>query len=281
MKLYGISFHPAVLAGMVQLQHLELQDCTLLAPAADEDAADAGVDMAGFGHLQQLRHLTMGNTTWSKCPSPEQMAVLTASSHPTHLELVEEVEEGWALGQGDGVQHMFPPGKWMPQLQVLIIHRKPSWECIEDIGDWWCITTEDLHNILSACQHLTLLDVYGNLQLGEATSLLLLPPTCKSLSLTGPNDDDAAAVLCQLTQLTSLTWGPYQLTDAGLEELTALTDLEKLIMRSPNGLREQVAPCRCFEGAQDLEFLAREVSRIVRQTLMERKQVWWQQCQHS
>lgn len=266
LELHHLSCHLPVLAKMVHLQHLELHCCTLLGFTADNvKVADADVGLAAWGGLQQLRHLKMHNVEYGVKEFPEQYAVLTASNHLTRFELLTEQYAGQlkTLGQ-DVMHHMFPPGTSLPQLQVLVIHNKPysiPYMVSEPPG---CITAAGLRTILSGCPHLTVLNVYGSLQRGDASPLLLLPPSCQRLLLTGHVDDAAAAVLCQPTQLTSLTWGyAHRLTAAGLEQLTALRCLKHLVIGKPQALSKQVAPDRFIGsngqdgGAKDIELRAR------------------------
>jgi hypothetical protein len=112
------------------------------------------------------------------------------------------------------VQHIFPAGRQLPQLQQLVLSGAEE-EGLQEA----CITTADLHSIVSACHALRSLDISGVLAAGvDVSALLQLPSTCASLTLGGSDvGDRAAGVVAQLTQLTALEWTESpKLTDAGL-----------------------------------------------------------------
>jgi hypothetical protein len=84
-----------------------------------------------------------------------------------------------------------------------------------------------MRRIISACPALQLLSVVNSLQDAAGVQELLRLPQCNNLFIGGTAlGDGEAAILAQLTQLTQLMWrDSAQLTDVGLEKLTALTCL--------------------------------------------------------
>jgi hypothetical protein len=127
---------------------------------------------------------------------------------------------------------MFPAGKQFPQLQQLSIS---TFVC-DTAGR---VTTAELRSMISACPALCSLDINCVLTADADVSVLLqLRATCSTLKVGGePFGDSAVRVVVQLTQLTRLQWGlAYDLTDAGLWRLTALSGLQSLKMLLNNSL---------------------------------------------
>lgn len=112
-----------------------------------------------------------------------------------------------------------------------------------------------LKNIVSACPSLCTLDISGCVAAGpggdgDVSALLQLAGSCSKLVVGGPAfDDAAAAVVCQLTQLTGLEWhNAPSLSDAGLDQLTALQGLYKLFLRKCDGVSLTASESGRFEG---------------------------------
>jgi len=160
----------------------------------------------------------------------------TALTAASDLECLEwELVEALPLG---AVQHMFPEGKQLPHLHTLSL----------TTGTWGAqyqghyVTAADLNSISAACPVLERLNVTNALQPGEERGLLMLPARCTHLSIGGnATEDSSVSVVTQLTQLCSLTWqNSLDLTDLGLEQLTALRALTSLDIRESLGLSKQL-----------------------------------------
>lgn len=115
---------------------------------------------------------------------------------------------------------------------------------------------------MQACPNLVSLNVQSTVKPGDISPLLQLPTSCVSLSVGGRAFyDAAAAVVAQLTQLTKLKWlSSPGLTDAGLEQLTALTALRSLHMDGMPGLSDAVSLPSTRLVFQDEQPAARMVS---------------------
>jgi hypothetical protein len=98
----------------------------------------------------------------------------------------------------------------------------------------------DLRMLAEACPNLQSLGLQGLMQSGCSPDVLLDLPSClEFLQLGDAFGNDAADVVCQLTQLQHLSWfDSTTLTDAGLERLTALTRLTTLSVVGCEGLSE-------------------------------------------
>jgi hypothetical protein len=94
------------------------------------------------------------------------------------------------------------------------------------------MSAKELKALLHACPALNTLHVCNPLQTGsDASSLVLrLPARVTDLSVGGPAfDDDAAEMISRHRQLQRLCWQVSpDLTDAGLQQLTALRSLQHL-----------------------------------------------------
>lgn len=104
--------------------------------------------------------------------------------------------------------------------------------------------------LVNSCPDLRELDLQHMLQSGDSSPLLALTTQCTSLSLGGRAiDDGSAGVLCQLTHLRHL-WldDSPTLTDTGLEQLTALTGLDDLVVEGRTRLSSQVLGPNGEEG---------------------------------
>lgn len=139
----------------------------------------------------------------------QHFSALTESSALTKLIVVVEKDCKMVLPRG-AIQHMFPPGKVMQHLQhVHLGHADEMPDGHHDVtAAEWCIAKDDLNRIIRAAPCLSSLDVRHALQPGSLRALLQLPASCQYLNIAGSAcGNAAAAVLCQLTQLTHLSWG--------------------------------------------------------------------------
>jgi hypothetical protein len=265
LKLHHVVFHPGVLNVMTRLQRLELVTCTLLphaaaAAAGGDDGDDAAVDaantaavsalLAAVGRMTDLVSLTfragcLGSDEpwwgWEAVPAAA-FSALTASSKLQELvvESADELPLPWGA-----VQHAFPAGRVLPHLTQLtlqgILSSVP--EPIEGTGGRpGFMSAQHLRDVVAACPGLVELHICNAVASDDLTPLLQLPSSVASLQLAGSAlGDGAAAAVARLTQLKSLEWDSSDhLTDAGLEQLTALTGLTHLQMFCNYGLSAQV-----------------------------------------
>ena len=136
------------------------------------------------------------------------------------------------------VQHMFPAGRQLSQLTNIYMqgmHRDA------EFMDKPCMTGAELASLISCCPALHKLQICNSLEASaDVSPLMQLPPCCTNLQVGGPAfGDEAAGVVCQLTQLRELTWfHSKDLTDRGVKKLTALTRLWELDMWRMQGLSD-------------------------------------------
>jgi hypothetical protein len=213
-------FDPTALASMTLLTMLELGECE---PSKADGVDGPSCFLAAVRGMSQLEWLTLSNDDVPLCLSMAQAcdcAALTASSKLVHLEVCGAHPRPLPA---TAILHMFPAGKQLPQLGNFLLASALD----DSTGD--CITAADLHSIIKACPAIKWLDITCVLAADADVSVLLqLPPTCCSLEVGGNAfGDEAAGVIAQLTQLTSLDWIKSPgLTGAGLETLTALQQLQ-------------------------------------------------------
>lgn len=141
------------------------------------------------------------------------------------------------------VRHAFPTGRVLPHLQTLALvsaHYVQGLQSRE--GRPGCMSAWDLRAVARACPALSDLRLQYACTSDDLTPLLQLPSTLTGLELAGSAlGDDSAAAVAQLTRLKSLEWNySPDLTDAGLEHLTALTGLTHLKMFMNEGLSAQL-----------------------------------------
>jgi hypothetical protein len=105
------------------------------------------------------------------------------------------------------------------------------------------MTAAELRCAISACPNLHRLDVVGVVEAGGVRAPLNLPACCSELKVGGWGfDDGSSRFVAMLMQLSDLEWcGSAGLTDAGFEQLTALTGLTRLHMHDVPGLSTVVA----------------------------------------
>jgi len=222
---------PALLAGMAQLKHLELQVCDDCygSSAATGQASDALlVTLADQTQLTFLK-LTAAVTAGSAAA----YAALTASSQLQHLELV--ISHGDYGRSWRGIlPHLFPSVDCsLAQLQHLAL-RSPGDSGLYRADAKYCIALPTMaHAFLvravSCCPSLQHLDIMEALSREVQLSSLLHVPHLTALLVSGISDGDAEHVVAQLSKLQRLEVGCIgrdgRITAAGLQHLTALQHL--------------------------------------------------------
>lgn len=196
---------PRAFTGLSLLTKLQFKSCNLLLPVRvwphDPGATwlhTVSVFVAALRGMHHLQHLALAHSHdpmgLGSMP-PLDYAALTASSQLTYLKIASSTTQTLPT---TAIQHMFPPGKQFPQLQLLL-----SGSCSNSAGR---VTTAELRGIISACPALCALRPTDVLAADTEVSILQqLPSTCRSLTVGGkPFGDDAAGVIAQLTQLTCL-----------------------------------------------------------------------------
>lgn len=242
---------------MSQLTLLELKGCSLQPCACAPDATCCFLQVLdGMQQLQDLTlrdlRLTMGAPSSSAFANvdPAYLSALTASAHLASLEV--SCDTGTPLPR-TVVQHMFPAGKQLQHLRELALF---SDDDLEDSRPF--IATAELKGLACACPALSRLCLAHAVEPGDMSGFLQLPASCQGLSVSGAAfNDQAAATICQLTQLTSLGWTfSPDLTEAGLDQLTALKQLQELSLFDNLGLCHIIAPeWRDHPGFEDDPFL--------------------------
>lgn len=183
--------------------------------------------------LQQatsLQSLKLFNASLHSAHASLQLfSALTASPNLTKLTIHAQEEQPLPQAAG-AIQQMFPAGRELPKLQELSIAWVLGDEQQPQIG--WCVDTKGLASIVRCCTQLLSLDIDGVVRDPDVSPLLRLPRCCVELEVGGHAfDDRAAAVIAQLTHLTQLCWANApQLTDVGLQHLTALQALDSIRM---------------------------------------------------
>jgi hypothetical protein len=237
-----------MLSVMKRLQCLRLRSCTLLpycpewedAAAADAAASAAmSAFLAAVGGMTDLVSLVIQDDGfcyetrgWEAAPAAAFRA-LTASSKLQ--ELVVQADNELPLPWG-AVQHVFPAGRVLPHLTKLELEGIPLADnpIKSRQGSLGFMSAQDLEAVVAACPALKKLGLCNALESGAGLQALQqLPSTLTSLSVGGCGDS-VAALVAQLTGLKALFWASSpDLTDAGLQHLTALRRLTQLHMYSP------------------------------------------------
>jgi len=213
---------PAALQLMQQLRELCLDECELLPRGNPAEAAAAL--FAAVGRMSALEELSfIGSIQDCSTLPPHIFTALTAA---TGLQSVDITLEHDMLPLG-AVEYMFPQGKQLPRLSFLHLY---SYSSGGQPMDDYCMTATDLRRVVAACPALQNLGVPHALGPDAVPALLDLPESCGTLYIGGGAvDDAAAAVVAQLTQLRLLdVLESPSLSDAGLEQLTALRGLTEL-----------------------------------------------------
>lgn len=229
------------MSGLTQLEVLRLENCNLLPqdPEPPPDSLSGRYHCAGTAallsvlpKLSRLQSIIFKLPVFDVMTQPLQhYSALTASSFLSTLRV--SPVEAQALPTC-AVQHMFPAGKTFADLKELclgaLINTPPvDLHGVYNVfGNLW---EYDVEYIVAACPGLTQLGLICSFnERADLPVLRKLPPTVVDLSLGGGVcRDKAAALVAELTQLTSLDWlcAP-EFTDAGLQKFTALTSLGRL-----------------------------------------------------
>lgn len=222
LRLDGCRILPELLASMPQLQRLVLSDCTLLPCGPDGRVTTDGAAalFSAIQRLTQLQRLSLFDFALNDAglvPLGQFFCLTAASSALTELQLI-----GVKL-PAEALLHMFPAGKTFSAMRELCL-----WGEYQSVGP---IGAGELSRIFSCCPGLEALTVPDVVPPGtDLGCLLQLPQTCSRLELAGNAvDDAAAAIIAQLTQLTSLSLGySDELSGVGLRQLTVLRSLKQL-----------------------------------------------------
>jgi len=210
------SVDPAVLAGVSQLQELELM-CV-----RPWDAEGSAALLAAMGHQQQLTRLELrANTSWCP-PSAEAFSALTVSSRLQHLQLVNFGIPACAW------QQMFPPGRCLRELcrlGVVFVNQQETQQ----------LSPADLQAMVSCCP--ALVDLHLGPQLAVSTAAPLQQLTgLTHLSMCAPFQDSAPSI-AQLTGLQQLMLASRQAGDlvtvSRLLQLTVLQQLQVISIEGP------------------------------------------------
>jgi hypothetical protein len=229
-------FEPGVLAGMSQIQHLDLDRCF----RGGFDAASATIAqlMSQLQHMQQLTHPSLtGNTLTAQeegNPPDTAYSVLTASSKLQHLNIT-----GSRL-PANVWQHVFPPGMHLPHLKELNINSVR--QHIPGVFPTRAAApAPDSSLIVSCCTHLRSLKMQ---QLQYSAELLAPLTGLSELQMMDVATSDhttvgALQVVPQLSQLRYLDIYLPPATEEGLLlKLTQLKQLTALVFYGPlNGTR--------------------------------------------
>jgi hypothetical protein len=241
LSLLYVALAPAELAGATQMQRLVLSSF-ILWPQGEGDTAEAiGELLSTLACYTQLQHLHLGELEMGRSSGAlahERFAALTASPMLTHLDVSGQY--GLPPLPSGTVQHMFPAGRQLPLRELVLL---PSYgHGVSDNVDAEssCVTGAELSSMVRACPELQQLVITGAVHPGDMSGLLQLPPSCTEMCIGGPAMSDAEVpVVRQLTQLIVLRWWDSPgLTDVGVEQLTALTQLSALEVRRCDGLSQ-------------------------------------------
>lgn len=247
---------PAVLLqSLPELRVLHIEECALLhynelvgAYHYDNYAAATQDLLSALTTLTKLEDLTiMRLYNWdSWYVPPEAFAALTASTLLKDFSIV--AEDGSPLPIG-AIDHMFPTGKRLPAIKSFALEADGMGD--PDMAYNWCLTSADLHKIALACPAVQWVHLDCVLEPGDVTPLLQLR-SCSRMTVGGVAFSDAAvAVVTQLTQLTNLEWKTAPgLTDVGLQQLTALGQLEVLELLENLDISREVVPSNWFDALE-------------------------------
>lgn len=191
-----------------------------------------------LGALQQLphlQHLELSRMQLDEVTAVEQLSTLTASSKLTSLHLLARFSMPLPRG---ALQQLLPSGLQLPGLRVLRLQGG------DGVSEEQCLDSDDVICIAASCPGLTELTLHGVVSLNVSLApLLALQPSLQALSVAGAAFGDAAAgVVTQLTGLQSLDWSNSGLTDGGLRQLTALTGLTRLRLKSCKDVSREILP---------------------------------------
>jgi hypothetical protein len=220
---------PAALAGKIRLQHLQMTMCNL-------HAAETVQLMSQLQHLQQLTHLDLTGTLKLWVPQEDNppaaaYAALVASSRLQHLNISK-----CRMPISAWHQHIFPPGRQLPQLRDLIM------ESFEHCT----FKASDISPLVSCCIGLQSLDMRGVPYSAELLTQLQQLSRLHTLRLHARHSAKRELLqgVCQLTGLRELSMAlitpsykyhaqyakvcDYPFTAEDLRVLLRLTQLQQL-----------------------------------------------------
>lgn len=220
---------PSLLCKWPTLRHLHLCELELdLGPGDDsDDSDDINNDPAlknlltSLCSLTKLQDLELFNMYLSSDVDLQHYSALTASPHLTVLRITDSTI---MPVPAQALHHVLPAGKRMLPLQVLELD-----------GAGWSDTpfaSRQISLIPACCTALSSLGLLHVVdQLATIGYLKELRPCLESLRVAGDAfDDEAAAVVAQLTNLRNLEWKEATITDRGFQQLTALRGLTHLLV---------------------------------------------------
>jgi hypothetical protein len=204
-------------------------------PTGDDFNRGAQALLASLRQLPQLQHLELSRMQLDEVTAVQQLSALTASSRLTSLHVLARFS--MPLPQG-ALQHLLSNGVQLPELRVLRLQGG------DGVSEEQCLGADDTQRIAESCPGLTELTLSGVVSLSVSLApLLALQPSLQALSVAGAAfGDGAAGVIAQLTGLRSLEWSNGTLTDSGLRQLTALTGLTRLRVKSCKGVSNEILP---------------------------------------
>lgn len=226
--------------------------------------------LSGIGQLTQLTALWL-RLYWDETDPPRApshaFSALTASSKLQFLHAefnsMTDLDGNYAVMPGRNVlQHMFPFGRQLPQLERLALGCAETWYCN------WRVPAADLERIASSCPRLRSFGWYLlDPAIAADLSPLLRLTRCSSLRLGGEGvGSTAAPIVAQLTQLTSLEWGFCVGDDLDSRALAQLTKLKKLQQLELTRLHwHGIYDFRDWSRADEDEELVRAEERLGRQ----------------
>jgi hypothetical protein len=240
LRLSFLALSAAELTSATQITMLKLESCTLL-PGQGSHNAGISALLSAVAGLQQLQHLELIELHLSFADDLllQRFAALTGSAHLTYLEISEE--EGFKPLPDGAVRHMFPHGRQLQLRQLLLLPSRGARVPPPPYDDSSaCMTGAELRRVASNCPELQQLSIAGSVRPGDMSGLLQLPASCTELCIGGRAMSNAVVpVVRQLTQLHELQWFDSPgLTDVGVEQLTALTSLRGLDVRQCRLSRE-------------------------------------------
>lgn len=246
---------PEVVGSLAALTCLHLEACILLPRNAQGVVVQANITsfLGAMQHLTQLKSLGLINI--ALCTEAmlvddadgallAQFSALTASS--TLARLAVGSNHAMPLPQ-HALRHMFPAGRQLPLLTELFL-----WGEEQEVAFVW---NDDLPFVFTACRALQGLELVNVINTNDSCidSLLQLPQSCSRLAVGGRAfDDQSAATLAALTQLTCLLWRfSPELTNEGLEALTALQRLQLLDVAACQNVSVSTDGSLCLEAVAD------------------------------
>jgi hypothetical protein len=172
-------FQPAVLGSLTRLQGLRLLSCKL--PLLQDDDQEFDTE-ATAALLDALAKMTCLQDLWlgldeldTVSTAPQRFAALTASTQLRRLAL--KPDDKIPLPQG-AAQYLFPAGRQLPYLQVLIISPSVDWRTDLGTDEEWCLEGPDITNIVTCCTALEELDIGHTVRPGELAGAVACTVGC-------------------------------------------------------------------------------------------------------